>query len=145
MPQWMLAVEQHLVEFPRSASMNCGIQVQDTREGLMATFISLITFTDQGIRNINETTQRADEFSNYAQRVGNVLDDVVYWAVERHGIVVKEIYWTQGLYDGIIILESPDAETAMSVFLHLDSLGDVRTHSFQAFSKEDMGKILEKI
>ena len=111
----------------------------------MATYISLITFTDQGIRHVNETTERADSFTNYAQRVGDALNDVVYWAVERHGIVVKDIYWTQGLYDGIIILESPDAETAMSVFLHLDSLGDVRTQSFQAFSKEEMEKIIAKI
>ena len=112
--------------------------------GQVATFISLITFTDQGIRHVNETTERAEAFSDNAQRIGDALDDVVYWAVERHGVIVKDIYWTQGLYDGIIILESPDAETAMSVFLHLDSLGDVRTHSFQAFSKEDMRKILAK-
>ncbi|VAW74075.1 hypothetical protein MNBD_GAMMA13-74 [hydrothermal vent metagenome] len=70
--------------------------------------------------------------------------NVVYWAVERHDVVVKNIYWTHGLYDGIIILEAPDAEAAMSVFLHLDSLGNVRTHSFQAFSKEEMGEILAR-
>lgn len=110
----------------------------------MATFISLITFTDQGIRHISKTTERAEVFNDFTKRVGEDFHNVVYWAVERHDVVVKNIYWTHGLYDGIIILEAPDAETAMSVFLHLDSLGNVRTHSFQAFSKEEMGGILAK-
>lgn len=111
----------------------------------MATFISLITFTEQGVRHVDETTERAEAFDDFTKRVGEHFNNVVYWAVQRHNIVVKDIYWTHGLYDGIIILEAPDAETAMSVFLHLDSLGDVRTHSFQAFSKEEMDKIITKI
>lgn len=60
-------------------------------------------------------------------------------------MTLKDIYWSQGLYDGIIILDAPDAETAMSVFLRLDSLGNVRTPSFQAFSKEEMARIVAKL
>jgi uncharacterized protein with GYD domain len=110
----------------------------------MATFISLITFTDQGIRHVDKTTERLEAFEDFIKRVGVHFNDVVYWAVERHDVFIKDIYWTQGLYDGILILEAPDAETAMSVFLHLQSIGNVRTHSFQAFSKEEMEKILTK-
>lgn len=110
----------------------------------MTTFIALITLTDKGLRNVKDTAQRADEFSNYAQQIGSSLHEV-YWAIEKHDVTVKDIYWTQGLYDGIIILDAPDAETAMSVFLHLDSLGNVRTHSFQAFSKEEMAMIVAKL
>jgi uncharacterized protein with GYD domain len=119
-------------------------KLQDSEELLMAIFISLFTFTDQGIRHVDETTKRADAFNDFAQRVGDAFNDVVYWAVERHNVVVKDIYWTQGVYDGIIILDAPDAETAMSLFLHLDSLGDVRTQSFQAFSRDEMASILAK-
>lgn len=114
----------------------------------MATFISLITFTDQGARHITESPDQSEAFKAYAQRIGDVFNDVVYWAIERQkrqNVVVKDLYWTQGLYDGIVILEAPDAETAMSVFLHLDSLGYVRTQSFQAFSKDAMQNILGKL
>jgi uncharacterized protein with GYD domain len=112
----------------------------------MATFISLITFTDKGIQHVSETTERVEVFNEFTNRVNDHFKNVVYWAVERHDadVVVKDIYWTHGLYDGIVILEAPDAEIAMSVFLHLDSQGNVRTHSFQAFSKEEMRMILAK-
>lgn len=42
---------------------------------LMATIIVLITFTDQGIRYVEGTTQRADEFSNYVQQIGCSLNE----------------------------------------------------------------------
>ncbi len=50
----------------------------------MATHISLIQFTDQGIRNIKQTTERAQAFKDIAQKVG---------------VTVKDIYWTLGAYD----------------------------------------------
>ncbi|MFW2371505.1 MAG: GYD domain-containing protein [Gammaproteobacteria bacterium] len=110
----------------------------------MATFIGLIRLTDQGRRHVKETTQRAEEFDSFVQQIDSSLN-AVYWAIEKHEVTVKDIYWSQGLYDGIIILDAPDAETAMSVFLRLDSLGNVRTHSFQAFSKQEMARIVAKL
>lgn len=82
---------------------------------LMATIIALTTLTDQGICYVEDTTQRADEFSNYAHQIGYSLKEV-YWALEKHDVSVKDIYWIQDPYDGIIILDAPDAETAMSFF-----------------------------
>jgi hypothetical protein len=63
----------------------------------MATFISLITFTDKGIQHVDETTERAEAFSDFTKRVGDHFKSVVYWAVERHDVVVKDIYWTHGV------------------------------------------------
>jgi uncharacterized protein with GYD domain len=40
-------------------------------------------------------------------------------------------------------MEAKDAETAMSAFLCLDSLGYVRTQTLRAFTKEEMTSILE--
>lgn len=49
----------------------------------MATFISLITFTDKGIQHVSETTERAEVFNEFTNRVGDHFKNVVYWAVVK--------------------------------------------------------------
>jgi len=66
----------------------------------------------------------------------------VYWALEKHEVTIKDIYWTQGAYDGVLLMEAKDAETAMAAFLCLGSLGNVRAHTLRAFSREEMANIL---
>ena len=36
----------------------------------MATFIVLLDYTDQGIRNLRDSPQRADAFNDFAERAG---------------------------------------------------------------------------
>jgi len=109
----------------------------------MATFIGLISYTDQGIRSIGQTTERSAAFKNIAEKIGQSHYEV-YWALEKHDVTIKDFFWTQGAYDAVILMEATDAETAMAAFLCLDSLGNVRTHTLRAFSKEDMDNILDK-
>lgn len=92
----------------------------------MATFISLLGFTDQGIRNVKQSTERAEAFKGVAQKMG---------------ITVKDIYWTLGSYDVVVVLDAPDQEKVMSLLLGLGSLGNVRTQTLQGFSAEEMGRI----
>ena len=66
----------------------------------MATFISLVNFTEQGIRNAKESPNRAAEFAASAEKLG---------------VKVKDIYWTVGHYDVVAIIEGPDDETITSV------------------------------
>jgi uncharacterized protein with GYD domain len=68
----------------------------------MATYISLVQFTDKGIHAAKETTQR-----------------VAAWAakVESKGVTIKQMYWTLGRYDQVCIFEAPNDETAASVLL----------------------------
>jgi len=63
----------------------------------MATFITNIKFSQQGIKDIDHTTKRAAIFKAEAKRMG---------------VKVKDIYWTLGDHDGLLILEAPDDETA---------------------------------
>lgn len=58
----------------------------------MPTFITLLNWTDQGIRNVKQTTERAKAFKAMAQKVG---------------VTVKADYWTLGQYDGVIVLDAP--------------------------------------
>ena len=61
----------------------------------MATYVSLINWTDQGIKNFRDSTQRAEDFTKL---------------VERSGGRVRELLWTVGQYDIVGIVEFPDDE-----------------------------------
>ena len=84
----------------------------------MPTFIALLDFTDQGIKNLEDSPKRADAFSEYA---------------DRTGVKVVGQYWTIGSHDGVLILDSPTEEKAAAVLLHLASEGNVRTTTLRAF------------
>jgi uncharacterized protein with GYD domain len=96
----------------------------------MATFITLGNFTDQGIRNIKDTTKRADAFKAMAQKAG---------------ATVKELYYTMGQHDIVAIVEAPDEETATALLLSVGALGNIRSQTLRAFSREEMAKIIAKV
>ena len=96
----------------------------------MATFITLANFTDQGIRAIKDSPQRAQAFRE---------------AAERAGVTVKDIYWTLGSFDIVTIVEAPDAATVTSLLLSVGSLGNVRTQTFQGFSADEVGGIIANV
>jgi uncharacterized protein with GYD domain len=94
------------------------------------TYISLVQFTDKGIQNAKQTTQR-----------------VAAWAakVQSMGVTIKQMYWTLGQYDQVCIFQAPDDETAASVLLAADMLGNVRTQTMRAFTASEMDKILANV
>ena len=96
----------------------------------MATFIVLGSFTDQGIKSINESPKRAEAFKALAA---------------KSGVKVKEIYWTLGHYDIVTVTEAPDVATATALGLAVAALGNVKTETLTAFSPEEFGKILAKM
>jgi uncharacterized protein with GYD domain len=96
----------------------------------MATFITTIKFTQQGVKDIDHTTKRATIFKTEAKKLG---------------AKVKEIYWTLGDHDGLLILDAPDDETATAVMLHLGAMGNVHTSTCRAFTAAEMDKILTKV
>ena len=96
----------------------------------MPTYVSLVQFTDQGIRTAKDTTHRLAD-----------------WAakVESRGVSIKQMYWTLGQYDQVCIFEAADDETAASVLLAADMLGNVRTKTMRAFTASEMDKILARV
>lgn len=95
----------------------------------MATFVSTVTFTDQGMKAIGESCQRAAEFRT---------------AVEKRGVKVRELLWTIGSFDGLIVFEAPDGETAAAIMLKINSVGYVHTQTMRAYDANDMQSILAK-
>lgn len=96
----------------------------------MATYIVLGQFTDQGIRNVKETTRRAEALREMAKKVG---------------ATVKDVYWTLGQYDVATIVEAPDDSSLTAFLLSVGALGNVRTQSLRAFSADEMGQVLGKM
>ena len=96
----------------------------------MATFITTIKFTQQGIKGIDQTTKRAAALMAVAKKMG---------------VTVKDIYWTLGDHDGVLIIEAPDDETATALLLNLAAGGNVHTTTVRAFTAAEMEKILAKV
>jgi uncharacterized protein with GYD domain len=59
----------------------------------MATYILLASFTDQGIRKVQDSPKRADVFKQMAKKCG---------------ATVKDVFWTLGEYDIVVVVEAPD-------------------------------------
>ena len=93
----------------------------------MATFITTVQFTEQGIKAVRDTCDRAA---------------ALMAAAEKMGVKVTGIYWTLGAFDGVIVCEAPDEETATAALLHLGALGNIRTQTARAFDAAEMQKVL---
>ena len=96
----------------------------------MQTYILLVNFTDQGMRNVKETIGRANAFKIMA---------------DKSGATIKVLCWTMGRYDVIAVFEAPDDESATALGFSASSLGNVRSEILRAFSFEEMSRILGKM
>lgn len=94
----------------------------------MATYVSLISFTDQGIKNVKDSPDRLAAFKALA---------------EKSGVTVKGAWYTVGSYDLVTVAEGTD-EACASVLLKSGALGNVRSQSMRAFSVDEMKAILGK-
>lgn len=96
----------------------------------MATYIVLCNFTEQGIRNIRDTTQRADAVREMGR---------------KFGVQMKDVYWTLGEYDLVTINEAPDDASATAFCLAIAQAGNVRTEMLRGFNRDEMKGILAKV
>ena len=96
----------------------------------MAMYVSLIQFTDQGIRNIKHTLKRHEAAMAEA---------------EKMDMKIIEPFWTMGAYDVVALFDAPDDETMSAFALKIGSLGSVKSHTMRAFRRNEMEKILAKI
>jgi uncharacterized protein with GYD domain len=88
----------------------------------MPTFVILGKYTEQGARNIKDSLQREEAFRR---------------ACEKRNARVKDVYRTMGRYDLAAIVEAPDDVTMSSLVYSLGSLGNVRTETLRAFTKQE--------
>src|SRR5215472_9409416 len=91
------------------------------------TYVSLVNWTDQGIRNFRDTTRRAEEFSKL---------------VENSGGTVRDMLWTVGEYDMVCVTDFPDDESGAAALLQVGSAGNIRSCTLRAFGAEQMTRII---
>ena len=96
----------------------------------MVTYVVLAKFTDQGAKTAKDSPKRAEAFKQMAK---------------TFGVTVKEIFWTQGRYDIVTVVEAPDELSATALNLSLSALGNIRTESLRAFSSAEMMNIVAKM
>jgi uncharacterized protein with GYD domain len=96
----------------------------------MPTYISLLRYTEQGIKNIKESPSRLELVRKAFQQVGAEL---------------KDFYLVNGQYDAICISEAPDEETIAKLMLKIGAAGNVRTETVRAFKEDEYRKIVQGI
>ena len=96
----------------------------------MATFVALVNYTEKGIQSIKESPNRAEAFIEGAQKMG---------------ITIKELLWTTGPFDGLVLIEAADEETATAAMLSLADAGNVRTQTLRAYNRSEMSDIVNKM
>ena len=96
----------------------------------MASYVILANWTEQGIKNVKDTIDRAQHFRAIC---------------EQHGVKVISFYWTQGRYDNIVVVEAPDEQTLVASLLASSRMGNVRTETLRAFNEGEMFAILQKV
>jgi uncharacterized protein with GYD domain len=99
-------------------------------EEAVPTYVALINWTEQGVKNFKDTVDRYESASG---------------EVERLGVSFKEIYWTVGPYDLVSIMEAPDDETAAAGLLAISSQGNIRSTTLRAFSADEMRGVIQKV
>jgi uncharacterized protein with GYD domain len=96
----------------------------------MPTYVTLANFTDQGVRSAKDTVKRAEAVKEVAR---------------KHGVTVKDIYWTQGQYDIVTIAEASDEMAATAFALSVGGMGNIRTQTLRAFSADEMKTVIGKM
>ena len=96
----------------------------------MATYVTLINFTDQGVRHVKDTPNRASAYKELATKLGCRL---------------KEIWWTQGQYDVVSIIDAPDDASMTALAMSVGKLGFIRTQTLRAYSAAELAPILDKV
>ena len=93
----------------------------------MTRYLSLISYTDHGIREVKDSVNRAHAFQSL---------------VEAAGGRVNATFWAVGEKDGAIIFEVPDEDTGAQMLLKLADQGFVRTQTMRVYDEPEFAAIL---
>ena len=94
---------------------------------LMPTYITLLRWTNEGIKNVKESPSRLDAARKAFQAVG---------------VTIKDFYMTTGRYDMLFISEAADDVALAKATLSVASKGSVQTETLRAFTEKEYRTIL---
>jgi uncharacterized protein with GYD domain len=96
----------------------------------MPTYLSLLNWTDQGIRNIKDSPKRLEAVKKTLIDLGGEL---------------KAFYMLQGAYDLALISELPNDEALAKLVLKIGAAGNVRTATMRAYPEAEYQKIISAL
>jgi uncharacterized protein with GYD domain len=96
----------------------------------MPTYVTLVRYTDQGIRNIKESPARLEAAKK---------------AAKSAGAEIKSFYLALGSYDIVLTVDAPDDETAARLVLSIGTLGNVRTDTLRVFDETEFRKLIASL
>lgn len=97
----------------------------------MPSYVLLEQFTDQGIRNVKDTTKRA------ATVKGEIAG--------KFGVKITDMLWTLGPYDLVVLAEAPNDEAMAECALSVARLGNVKIQTLRAFRAPEVDALLAKL
>ena len=96
----------------------------------MGTYISLLRWTSEGVKEIRKSPSRLDAAKKVFQDLG---------------VTVLAFYMTTGQYDMVFICEAPDESVLAKALLQIVSKGAVQSETFRAFTEAEYRKIMENL
>jgi uncharacterized protein with GYD domain len=96
----------------------------------MPTFVSLITYTDEGMKDIHESPKRLSLAKRYLKDLGGRL---------------RQFYLTIGSHDAIIIYDLPNEEAAAKFLLSVGKQRKVSTETLMAFPEREYRRIINTL
>lgn len=94
----------------------------------MPTYMLLTTFTQRGVENVRDSPERTEHAKELVESLGGT------W---------KEFFVTMGRYDGVVIADFPDDETAAQAVLTLAESGNVTIETLRAFTLNEFRDIVD--
>lgn len=96
----------------------------------MPTYISFLSYTQQGIATVKNSPTRLDAAKE---------------AYRKAGGEIKGFYLTMGRYDMVLIAELPNDETVAQLALSLGAAGNIRSETVRAFTEAEYRKVVASL
>jgi uncharacterized protein with GYD domain len=96
----------------------------------MAVYVTLYRYTDEGIKGVKGAAEVAESWQAEAQ---------------KRGVTVQALYWLQGQYDAVTIVESDDPDAVNGLLLSIGAQGALRTETLGAMSLPDIQRLTRSL
>ena len=96
----------------------------------MPMYVTLVKWTEQGIRAVKDAPRRLEQFEA---------------AVKAAGGKLRDVYLVMGEYDLVVVTEAPNDEAVAKLTLSTAMGGNVRTTTMRAFSRDETVRIIQSL
>jgi uncharacterized protein with GYD domain len=96
----------------------------------MPTFIIMLSWTEQGIRNVKDSPKRLQAAREAAKKLG---------------VEIKQVFLTNGEFDLLAIMETADGNNVAKLALALGAQGNLRSHTVRAWPEAEYVKLMSEL